>query len=52
MAGLRDWGNIGALPRSIQERIDQTTRSNALAYQQEGGYVFPHSVLVGATTRV
>jgi len=51
IAGLWDWGNIGALPRNIQERIDQTTRSNALAYQQEGGYVFPHSVLVGATTR-
>jgi ubiquinone/menaquinone biosynthesis C-methylase UbiE len=51
LAGLCEWGNIGALPRHIQERIDQTTRSNALAYQQQGGFVFPHSVLVGAAAR-
>jgi len=52
VAGLSDWGNIGALPRNIEERIDETTRSNARAYQQEGGFVFPHSVLVGDASSV
>lgn len=50
VAGLWDWGNIRALPRNVEERIDETTRSNARAYQQEGGFVFPHSVLVGAAS--
>jgi hypothetical protein len=40
-------GNIGALPKHIQQRIDNTTRSNARAYYQGGGFVFSHSILSG-----
>jgi hypothetical protein len=50
VAGLWDWGNIGALPKHIQQRIDNTTRSNARACYQGGGFVFSHSILVGAAS--
>lgn len=50
VAGLWDWGNIGALPKHVQQRIDDTTRSNARAYCQGGAFVFPHSILVGAAS--
>jgi hypothetical protein len=50
VAGLWDWGNIGALPRHIQQRIDDMTRSNARAYFQGGRFVFSHSILVGAAS--
>jgi ubiquinone/menaquinone biosynthesis C-methylase UbiE len=52
IAGFRDWGNINALPEHIQGRIEQTSRSNALSYQREGGFVFPHSVLVGTAMKL
>jgi len=51
VAGLRDWGNLAALPREVQDRIERTTHSNALAYRQADGFAFPHTILVGVTTK-
>jgi SAM-dependent methyltransferase len=51
LRGLCDWGNIAALPRQIQERIEATTRENASAYQQHEEFVFPHSVLLGVAVK-
>jgi len=51
LRGLCDWGNIAALPRQIQERIEATTRENARTYQQHEGFVFPHSVLLGIAVK-
>jgi hypothetical protein len=51
LRGLWDWDNIAALPRPPQEQIEATTRENARAYQQNDGFVFPHSVLLGVAVR-
>jgi SAM-dependent methyltransferase len=51
LRGLWDWGNIAALPRQIQARIEATTRENARAYQQQEEFVFPHSVLLGVAVK-
>ena len=51
LRGLCDWGNIAALPRPVQDRIEATTRTNAAAYQRSGRFVFPHSVLLGVMTK-
>ena len=51
LRGLWDWGNMAALPRPTQERIEATTRENAKAYRQNEGFVFPHSVLLGVGVR-
>jgi len=47
LRGFWDWGNMAALPAEIQERIKDTTRENARLYEQDEGYSFPHSVLLG-----
>lgn len=49
--GLCVWGNIAALPQTVQHRIEATTRANAAPYQLGGRFVFPHSVLLGAMTK-
>ncbi|HET9851863.1 MAG TPA: methyltransferase domain-containing protein [Candidatus Limnocylindrales bacterium] len=51
LRGLCVWGNIAALPQTVQHRIETTTRANAAAYQREGRFVFPHSVLLGVATK-
>lgn len=51
LRGLWDWGNMAALPRPIQERIEATTRENARAYLRNEEFVFPHSVLLGVTVK-
>jgi len=51
LRGLWDWGNIAALPPQTQEQIESTTRENARVYQQHEGFVFPHSVLLGAAVK-
>lgn len=51
LRGLCDWGNIAALPATVRQRIEATTRANAAAYQREGRFVFPHSVLLGVTRK-
>lgn len=51
LRSLWDWGNIAALPRQIQAQIEATTRENARAYQHHDGFVFPHSVLLGAAVK-
>jgi SAM-dependent methyltransferase len=51
LRGLCDWGNIAALPSTVQDRIEATTRANAAAYQRDGRFVFPHSVLLGVVAK-
>jgi len=45
-----DWGNIHALPRDTQDKIEASVRNNAAAYKNAAGYVFPHSVILGVAT--
>jgi len=51
LRGLCDWGNLAVLPRELQERIEAATRENAKEYQQNDGFVFPHSVLLGVAIK-
>lgn len=46
LRGFWDFGNIAALPQDVQDKIEATTRENAKAYEHEGEFVFPHSVLL------
>ena len=45
------WGNMAALPQQIQDKIEVTTRENLKPYEQDGGYSFPHEVLLGSATK-
>jgi len=51
LRGLRDWGNIAALPRRTQEQIEAATRENARQYERQEGFAFPHSVLLGVAVK-
>jgi SAM-dependent methyltransferase len=51
LKGFWDFGNLAALPAEMQKKIEQTTRENAQAYEQDGGYVFPHSILFGSALK-
>ncbi|MHC5022448.1 MAG: class I SAM-dependent methyltransferase [Planctomycetota bacterium] len=46
-----EWGNIAALPRDVQQKIEVTARENLESYRDGGGYAFPHAVLLGAAVR-
>jgi len=48
LRGFWEWGNIAALPQDVQGRIEATTRENAEAYEQDGRFAFPHSILLGS----
>lgn len=49
---FRTWGNIGALPEDVQERIAADTRGNLEACRQpDGSFAFPHEVLLGSAGR-
>lgn len=52
LKGFWDWGNMASLPSETQQRIEETTRDNARPYQQNGGYAFPHAVLLGSAGKV
>ena len=42
-----DWGNMAQLPADTQQKVTDATREYAQPYKQDGGYVFPHTVLLG-----
>lgn len=46
-----DWGNMAALPAETQDKIRESTRENARPFARNGGYVFPHSALVGSALK-
>jgi 2-polyprenyl-3-methyl-5-hydroxy-6-metoxy-1,4-benzoquinol methylase len=47
LQGFWDWGNMSALPLEVQEKIRKTTRENSQAFNTDGKFVFPHTVLLG-----
>ena len=51
LRGLWDWGNLAALPRDVQDKIEATTRENARPYEDGAGFSFPHTVLVGRAAK-
>ena len=51
LRGFWDWGNMASLPSETQKKIEETTRENAQPYEQNGGYAFPHSVLLGSARK-
>lgn len=51
LRGFWDWGNMASLPSETQAKIVETTRANAQPYEQNGGFVFPHSALVGSAIK-
>ncbi len=52
LRGFWDWGNMASLPSETQQKIEETTRENAKPYEQNGGYAFPHTVLLGSAQKV
>lgn len=46
-----EWGDVGALPRETQQKIEATTRRNLAAYKDGAGYAFPHAVLLGTAVK-
>jgi ubiquinone/menaquinone biosynthesis C-methylase UbiE len=46
-----EWGNIAALPRDVQQKIEATARENLESYRDGGAYAFPHAVLLGSAVR-
>lgn len=51
LRGFWDWGNMALLPSETQQKIEDTTRENAKRYEHDGGYAFPHSVLLGSARK-
>jgi len=51
LRGFWDWGHLAALPQDVQARIEATTRENARAYEEDGGFAFPHSILIGSAVK-
>ena len=51
LRGFWDWGNMALLPPETQQKIEEATRENARPYGQNGGYAFPHSVLLGSARK-
>ncbi len=51
LAGFWKWGNMAALPREVQDKIEKTTRENAKPYERDGQFAFPHSVLFGTAEK-
>lgn len=51
LRGFWDFGDMAALPSEIQEKIRETTRENARPYEQDGEFVFPHTVLLGTALK-
>ena len=51
LASFWNWGNMAALPREVQDKIEATTRENLQPYGQEGEYAFPHETLVGSAAK-
>ena len=47
LAGFWDWGNLAGLAPSKQERIRATMREHCSPFACRGGFIFPHSVLLG-----
>jgi ubiquinone/menaquinone biosynthesis C-methylase UbiE len=52
LQGFWDWGNMATLPAETQTKIEETTRENAQPYEQDGRYIFPHSILFGSALKV
>lgn len=51
LRGFWDWGNMATLPSETQQKIEQATRENAKPYERDGGYNFPHTVLLGSARK-
>lgn len=51
LQGFWDWGNVAALPRVVQDKIEATTRENSKPYVRDEGYAFPHEVLLGVAEK-
>lgn len=52
LQGFWDWGNMAQLPADTQQKITATTRENARPFEKDGGYVFPHTVLLGCALKL
>ena len=51
LQGFWDWGNMSALPLEVQAKIRETTRANSQAFNKDGMFVFPHTVLRGVALK-
>jgi len=51
LRGFWDWGNMALLPSETQRKIEETARENARPYGQNGGFAFPHTVLLGSVRK-
>jgi len=51
LQGFWEWGNMSALPLEVQEKIRETTRINSQAFNKDGMFAFPHTVLLGVALK-
>jgi SAM-dependent methyltransferase len=51
LRGMSDWSNLAAFPEELQEKVRASTRENAKAFEKNGKYEFPHSLVVGRATK-
>ncbi len=45
-----NWGNLGALPVEVSERIRKTTLESYEGFRTEDGYEFPHMALIASAS--
>lgn len=51
LRGFWDWGDLDALPRDLQDKIEATVRENAQPFATPSGFAFPHTVFVGGAIK-
>lgn len=51
LCGMSDWANLAAFPEEIQEKVKASTLENAKAFEKDGTYEFPHSLVFGRATK-
>jgi SAM-dependent methyltransferase len=47
-----EWGNIAALPKDVQQKIEVTACEKLESHRDGGGYGFPHAVLLGTASKL
>ncbi len=51
VASFWSWADMSSLPPEVQSKIEATFRENLEPYARDGGYAFPHEVLLGSATK-
>lgn len=50
-SSFADWGNLAAMADDVREKIEEMTLESYEAYRVDGGYEFPHEVLIASAAK-